>query len=186
MDNKEEFYVDAAIRVFMRYGVRRTSMNDIATEAGIARQTLYKTFSNKDEVLCAAIRHVSEKAVIAAQQDCQGLDDLGAKMDAVFRHVVIQPYEIISAFPDAEDIVSGFNAAGKVEWAAANDRNRRLYEWVLAPYATGFEIANLSVSQVADVVQRSASAFKHDAKDKQELVGLLNSLKVMILKIAGA
>jgi AcrR family transcriptional regulator len=33
--------VDAAVRCFERYGPQRTSMSDIAEEAGISRRTLY-------------------------------------------------------------------------------------------------------------------------------------------------
>ena len=36
--------VAAAIQCFVRYGARKTSMADIATAAGVSRQTLYDSF----------------------------------------------------------------------------------------------------------------------------------------------
>lgn len=39
--------VDAAIRCFERFGPQRTSMNDIAEEAGISRRTLYRQFDDR-------------------------------------------------------------------------------------------------------------------------------------------
>ena len=46
--------------MFSRYGVKRTSMVDLAQEAGVSRQTLYNVFRNKDDVLRALIRAYTE------------------------------------------------------------------------------------------------------------------------------
>lgn len=45
----------AALRLFARYGYKRTSMDDIAREAGIARATLYLHFKGKDDVFRAML-----------------------------------------------------------------------------------------------------------------------------------
>ena len=45
--------LDAALRVFGQYGFRRTSMDDIAREAGIAKGTIYLSFAGKEEVFQA-------------------------------------------------------------------------------------------------------------------------------------
>jgi AcrR family transcriptional regulator len=45
----------AALECLRRVGLEKTSMSDIAREAGISRPTLYKYFKNKDEVFFAAI-----------------------------------------------------------------------------------------------------------------------------------
>ncbi|RDJ25144.1 TetR/AcrR family transcriptional regulator [Bosea caraganae] len=44
---------DAALRLFARYGYKRTSMDDIAKEAGLAKATLYLHFKGKDDVFRA-------------------------------------------------------------------------------------------------------------------------------------
>jgi len=41
----------AAIACFKRYGVHRTSMADVAQEAGLARQTVYRLFATRSELL---------------------------------------------------------------------------------------------------------------------------------------
>jgi AcrR family transcriptional regulator len=45
----------AALECLKRLGLEKTTMSDIAKEAGIARPTLYKHFKSKDEVFFAAI-----------------------------------------------------------------------------------------------------------------------------------
>lgn len=46
---------DAALRLFARYGYKRTSMDDIAKEAGLAKATLYLHFKGKDDVFRAML-----------------------------------------------------------------------------------------------------------------------------------
>lgn len=47
---------DAALRLFARYGYKRSSMDDIAREAGLAKATLYLHFKGKDEVFRSMLR----------------------------------------------------------------------------------------------------------------------------------
>lgn len=47
--------LDAALDRFTTDGVRRTTMDDIASAAGIGRATLYRRFAGRDEVIRAVI-----------------------------------------------------------------------------------------------------------------------------------
>lgn len=51
-DLKRAAVFDAALGVFARYGFRRTSMNDLASAAGISRPALYLMFDNKEDLFC--------------------------------------------------------------------------------------------------------------------------------------
>ena len=55
--NKQERILDAAQRLFVRYGVKRTSVDDIVREAGIAKGTLYLYYDSKN-ALFAAVAYV--------------------------------------------------------------------------------------------------------------------------------
>jgi AcrR family transcriptional regulator len=50
--------LDAAQSLFLRYGVKRTSMDDVAREAGIAKGTLYLYYSSKDSLFSAVAENV--------------------------------------------------------------------------------------------------------------------------------
>lgn len=58
--------VDAALRCFKRFGPDKTSMSDIAHEAGISRKTLYRMFEDRpalvNQVLFQLLRGMSSKA----------------------------------------------------------------------------------------------------------------------------
>jgi len=47
--------VDAARRCFERFGFEKTTLSDVAAEAGVTRRTVYRYFDNTDELLRAAV-----------------------------------------------------------------------------------------------------------------------------------
>lgn len=54
MDTKDRILARAAA-LFMRNGIRSVSMDDIAADLGMSKKTLYKTFTNKDEIVLAVM-----------------------------------------------------------------------------------------------------------------------------------
>lgn len=67
-----ERILDAADRLLARYGYRKTTMDDLASEAGIGKGTTYLHFSSKGEVALGAIdrmvaRLIERLEVIAAE-----------------------------------------------------------------------------------------------------------------------
>jgi AcrR family transcriptional regulator len=53
---------EAALRLFARYGYKRSSMDDIAKEAGLAKATLYLHFKGKDDVFRAMLKLLARRA----------------------------------------------------------------------------------------------------------------------------
>jgi len=54
--------LDAASRVFAREGFAGTSIDMIATEAGVARQTVYNQIGDKEKVFAAVVEDTTESA----------------------------------------------------------------------------------------------------------------------------
>jgi len=52
-NDKRSRILDAAQSLFLRYGVKRTSLDDVVREAGIAKGTLYLYFDSKDALFAA-------------------------------------------------------------------------------------------------------------------------------------
>ena len=66
MMDRETQLMKAAFAVFSRYGVSKTTVGDIAAEAGVSRQTMYNLYGGRDEILRAAVEFVA--AVRAGSQ----------------------------------------------------------------------------------------------------------------------
>ncbi|MFG0244988.1 MAG: TetR/AcrR family transcriptional regulator [Phycisphaerales bacterium JB052] len=58
--SRRDELIDAAMRVFYRYGFHASSLDDILKEGGISRMTLYNHFKSKDELILAAMRRRDE------------------------------------------------------------------------------------------------------------------------------
>ena len=52
--------LDAAGETFIRYGFRKTSMDDVARAAGLSRQSLYAYFSTKEALFRDVVQHLVE------------------------------------------------------------------------------------------------------------------------------
>jgi AcrR family transcriptional regulator len=181
MDPREIKIAEAAIRIILRYGMARTTMNDVAQEAGVSRQTLYAIFASKEDLLRATIRYLANRTVADIEADFAKTSDPGQRLDAVINHIAVRSFELLRASPDADDIVSGFNAACKEELESAAARYQRLITEMLIPYQNSIESAGMSVAELADFIQKSTLTIKHEAKDMFHLNALAKTLKAMVM-----
>ena len=57
-DHRPSEILDAALRVFVRRGLHKTKLEEVAKEAGISKGTIYLYFKNKEELFVAAAHRV--------------------------------------------------------------------------------------------------------------------------------
>ncbi len=81
---------DAAAEVFQRYGLRKASMDDLATAAGLSRQGLYLHYRTKEELFHASLHRIlrrqTEKVTEALALDGRNLPDrLTAALEVLHR-----------------------------------------------------------------------------------------------------
>lgn len=185
MTEKEKQFAEAATRIVQRYGMKRTTMGDIATEAGVSRQTLYTVYPSKEEVLRGIIRLITDRAMASVEKECAAQNDVKGKLTAFFEHVVLEPYRMISAMPDSADFVIGFEQAAKEELGKSYATYRVAMRGVLAPYRAAIEAAGLTVDGLSDYVIGSARSFKKEAADEKELKELLGVMTTLVVSITG-
>ena len=184
MNERDKAIIEAATRMFTRYGVKRTSMNDIAREAGISRQTLYNAFSNKDEVLQGAVRLFRESALTKIRSELPSAKTLNDKLYVIFVRIALDPYDQIEASPNSADIREGFNEMGQAVITETDVIYREVVEDVLAPYEGEFDRVGVTITAVASMVLNAAEGFKHRVRSRGELVGHLQTLSKTITAVA--
>jgi AcrR family transcriptional regulator len=96
---KQDAVLDAAARLFLRHGFRKSSMDEIAREAGVSKPTLYAYFADKETLFAAVCDHVGQAMLAAANAALAGptLIDrvsgvLSAKFTATFELLRQSPY----------------------------------------------------------------------------------------------
>lgn len=68
--------LDTAAKVFLRYGYKKTSMDDLARAVGLSRQALYLHFTSKEDLFRAAILKIidDDRQAYRAALAGEGLD----------------------------------------------------------------------------------------------------------------
>jgi AcrR family transcriptional regulator len=84
--------LDTALAIFLRFGFRKTSMDEVARAADISRQGLYLYFQNKEDLFRDTIRTSLSDGLAAAEVELSRDAPIGARLvgalDAWFgRHV---------------------------------------------------------------------------------------------------
>ncbi|MCC5950293.1 MAG: TetR/AcrR family transcriptional regulator [Nitriliruptoraceae bacterium] len=82
-DRREDLLV-AAARRFVASGIRATTMEDIAREAGAGKATLYRHFRNKDAVVEALLAREADRFVQLLSAAADARPDAASKLEAAF------------------------------------------------------------------------------------------------------
>jgi AcrR family transcriptional regulator len=125
--------VAAAAGIFVRYGFRKTSMDDIARAAKLSRQGLYLHFRNKEDAFRAVIEHLAAVTLLALRT---ALEADGRDLD--------------------ERLLAGFTSMTAAALGSADARDlRELFD-------TARELAGDVVQQLDEqIVSALADALKH-------------------------
>lgn len=188
-DARRAAILDAALRVFGQYGYRRTSMDDIAREAGIGKGTVYLSFAGKDEVFQALSQSLSERmladAETARQRPGPTADKLAAMSAAWFGTYV----ETIRHSPHASELMDAKHRLSADLVSRAAGRYKRLVRDVLAEAAAAgeldFEPAGLTADTAAELLIASARGLESSAASPATYRRYLSALvRVMVSGLA--
>ena len=177
---RERKILEAAAQVFVRYGVKRTSMGDIAEEAGVARQTLYNVYNSKDDVFRAALNLFHQTMMAGLMDALEEADTLQERMDIVLEHTILAPYRQLQALPHGDEFEEGFNTVGKAAIEDGQTAIRHVVADILTPYTKALKSKNMEPVGLADFLVRSAKAAKMTAKDEAHLKALLGNMKALV------
>jgi AcrR family transcriptional regulator len=95
--------VEAARACFLRFGYAKTSLDDIAREAGLSRPLIYRKYRNKEEIFAAVFESVFGARYPAAEAAANGA---GSKRDRLFRvHeiLLVDPWNEVVGAPMAAE-----------------------------------------------------------------------------------
>ncbi len=182
MTDREKQIAEAAVRVFARYGIKRATMADIAEEAGVVRQTLYNVFANKNEVIHGTVLFYMEGQREKTEAAWAEMNSLSEKLDALFEFNVFEPWDHIAAMPDASDVAQADHDAGKDAISSAGALMQQSLEGLFSPFESALKTNGHSTQSVAAFVQSTMTSLKHEATDRETLVGLIGTLKAVALQ----
>src|SRR5713101_1191203 len=134
---KPNAIVLAALELFTRYGYRKTSIDDIAQAAQVAKRTVYLHFENKAAVFLAILEYlgdqVRQRCVAAERMGGAAVDRLTGLLDAYFG----MAFELFSKSEHMPELEETFS---KLARARIGDLNTE-YEDRLARFLRSLEKA---------------------------------------------
>jgi TetR/AcrR family transcriptional regulator, regulator of autoinduction and epiphytic fitness len=183
---KPNAIVLAALELFSRYGYRKTSIDDVAQAAQVAKRTVYLHFENKAAVFLAILEYlgdrVRQRCTAAECLDGTAVDRLTGLLDAFFG----MAFELFSKSEHMPELAETFS---KLARARIGDLNAE-YQARLARFLRSLEKVGeiggpprgLTVDQIAHILVRAAEGAKHDPElqgDRKALERRLRELAIL-------
>lgn len=171
-DARRSRLLDAALSVFLRYGFRKTSMDQVARAADVSRQGLYLHFATKEELFQATLQHAMEASLRSASE---GLSDVSLPLEERlvrgFDAWVGRYVGMVGA--DAKDLTEVLSAMGLGEEAA---RYEALFQEAVVKVlrASGlvaaYKSTGLTARQLTDTLYATARGLKYISGTREAFV----------------
>ena len=185
MQPLEAQVLEATIAAVSRFGMRKTSVNDIAEKAKVSRQTIYNLFGNKEDVYRAAILHMGTLWCAKAREKLEPATDLSEQLDAVFDVFCVDGFTFSRANDDTMDMLTEVRLVAPDALAAFNALFKELFVEVFTPHETAIVQSGLSVDQLADRVEIACRGMKREATSLDHLRTLIATEKTLVLNLVG-
>ena len=186
--SKPNAIVLAGLRLFTQYGYRKTSMDDIAQAAQVAKRTVYLHFENKAAVFLAILEYLGDQVRLrCAAAELEGgtlVDRLTGLLDAYFG----MGFDLFSKSEHMPELEETFSKLARTKIVGLNteyeDRLARFLRSLEKTGEIGGPPQGLTVEQIVHILMRAAEGAKHDSKvqgDRKALERRLRELAVLAM-----
>jgi AcrR family transcriptional regulator len=182
---KPNAIVLAGLKLFTQFGYRKTSIDDIAQAAQVAKRTVYLHFENKAAVFLAILEYLGDQ-VRQRCMDAEGaygtaVDRLTGLLDAYFG----LGFELFSKSEHMPELEETFAKLAKSRISDLNaeyqKRVARFFRSLQKAGEIGGPPPGLSVDQVVQILVRASEGVKHDSKLHGDRKALERSLRELAL-----
>ena len=167
-----ERILGAAFTLFSRYGYKRTSMEDIASEAGLSRAALYLQFHNKEDIFRELARGLHEEALAQAETALQGEGPLVDRLRAAVEAKTLRMMEIAYSSPHGSELMDEKN---RLCGDLATETERSFHGMLAGTFQQAdkageidLDGAGLSANDAADLFARSLHGLKDPESSKED------------------
>lgn len=166
-DDKRSAILAAALLLFGRYGYRRTSIDDLARETGIAKGTVYLYFATKEQIFRALCDLVMARVLAEAERAAATTAPLAERLRRVLAAKFDYFHELLHGSPHAGELLDSGNRVSADVFRQADRAYLRIVERTIAAAAARGELARararLSAAAAADLLVASAHGAEADA-----------------------
>lgn len=130
-DEAREHLLDAAEACFGRFGIEKTTVDDVAAEAELSRGMVYRHFSGRDELVTGVVARMTDRYISRITQELDGSESLGELIVTTLTDVVTAVRADPSVAPFFADSGRDFARAATSDAGVIRDRARTFARQVL-------------------------------------------------------
>jgi AcrR family transcriptional regulator len=160
-DGKREAILDAALTLFGRYGYRRTSIDDIARAAGVAKGTVYLHVESKAALFRTLSRSVLDGVLANARAAAASHGGVGERLTAILDAKFGFFHELLHRSPHASELVDSTSRLCADVFAAGDTAYLAVLTKAVADAVRRGELAPRRHGLTADDVARLLVAGAH-------------------------
>jgi len=138
-----ERILSASFKLFGRYGFKRTSMEDIASEAGLSRAALYLQFRNKEDIFRELASDLHEESLSQAEAALGTDGPLSDRLRAAVEAKTLRMIEIGHHSPHGSELTDEKN---RLCGDLALDSERRFQRMLTRTLKRAEEAADINLS----------------------------------------
>ncbi|MBI3769843.1 MAG: TetR/AcrR family transcriptional regulator [Deltaproteobacteria bacterium] len=166
-DDKRAAILAAALVLFGRYGYRRTSIDDLAHETGIAKGTVYLYFETKEGIFRALCESLIARVIGAAAAASAAAAPIGARLRRVLAAKFEYFHRLLHGSPHAGELLDSTNRVSADLIRQADRAYLRIVTRTIAAAVARGELAagpgRLGAAAAADLLVASAHGAGSDA-----------------------
>lgn len=162
--------LDAAERLLGRFGYRKMTVEDIASEAGIGKGTVYLSFPSKEEVLLSTVDRIVERVCDAMRQEATRGHGATETLRAMLRARILVRLHAVSGYAAGlNDLVGSVRASLLVRRAGHFEKEISILAAVIRSGQENGELKPGAPRRVARALVLSTNSFLPYALSAEEL-----------------
>lgn len=183
--NRRGQILSSALAIFLRFGFRKTSMDDIARALDLSRQALYSHFRNKDDLFRATLEH----ALLTASRD--GAARLSDKGEPLLDRIALAYEEHLGRYiglgADLADLHEATQRLGADMMQRSEDEFRALVRTAIdrEGLPSAYRKRGVSAEDLSQAIDALARGTKHLANSREDFGRRLrDQLRVLLVPFA--
>ena len=170
--SKERAILDVAMRLFSQYGYKRTSVDDIALGAGIAKGTIYVYFESKEALFRALCTTIVERMYAEVERATTGDAPAIIRIETALRTKFGRLFRMVMSTPHGREMVESRDAVAADIFKAFDRKFEALLVGIIESGLARNEISRTdaalnakSIAQTLIAASRGLAAAARDVGD---------------------
>ena len=138
---KREVILDVAAGLFARFGFRKTSIADIIRDAGVARATVYKYFSTKDDIFHAVIQREIQDMLLKVREEVEKESTTKDRLRAAVLTHTAEIRKKVNVYRVTTKVLSDVIPHTEKDVQRLTQEALKVYGWILSEGVKAGEIA---------------------------------------------